>query len=502
MTTEISERPATPLQRLLPIECYRHCDSCTCESCSGTERYSCFCPYCTCSSCSAKAERNADTRDTHLNDDNISVADEDINGKRKQKSQPSNQQPPRKRIKPPHATTIWDHVDAAALDATDLDVPPDVSRFCQVSLAYSASDCLRMCHVVPWTLDEDNLAKLEFAWGLPYRGLYLHSRYNIMTLTTALYGSFIHDCWALLPMDHEYLTALVTMFDSKGSWRKMVRDNDRMTKIYKGAKSFRYLFLPLAHNGGLRDPVIRRNLDTWAESLLTPTNCKINFFPYQKLPVLVSHVQPHYAIFSLGSKLQEHNLTVEDFLGSEYAKLRRKHLDLNFEACIALVSKLYKRWTIRKPPRDFAPRSDGMTEDSDLEDDISTSDECSIRSPMKVASQSSVQSDWNPRRKRRDPGDENVYPDDSLTAIMDENATAYGSDYENDAPDDFLTDDESNSLFNARLNGWVSNITSGLSPPPPSPASSRSGVVPASVTECDSDGDDVKDIGLADMDIS
>jgi hypothetical protein len=108
---------------------------------------------------------------------------------------------PVKRVKADSVnTTIKKLVNEAAISAAKASssVPPSVDRFCLISLGHSPEDCLETCHIVPRAIVEDEvlssvikrgehlsisvqLQKLEFAWGLCYYGLYLHSRYNLIT---------------------------------------------------------------------------------------------------------------------------------------------------------------------------------------------------------------------------------------------------------------------------------------------------------------------------------
>lgn len=186
----MTERPESPLSRIAPAP-FNYCVDCHCDNCKRV--FSCtFCPACGCQACSRSVK---DITYAPERDGSPSAL-----GKRRQKSLMIS---PVKRVKADSIkTAIKKFVQEAAISAASASsfevVPPNVGRFCLISLGHSSEDCLETCHIVPRALDEDNvpfflslntthsvlpvqLQKLEFAWGLRYYGLYLHSRYNLIT---------------------------------------------------------------------------------------------------------------------------------------------------------------------------------------------------------------------------------------------------------------------------------------------------------------------------------
>ena len=85
-------------------------------------------------------------------------------------------------------------------------------------------------------------------------------------------------------------------------------------------------------------------------------------------------------------------------------------------------------------------------------------------------------------------GEDEIYPDDSLTLVFE---AAAEQDDANELPDDEHTDDESDESFYARLDAWVTSVRPG-SPPPsspfPTPAHSHAGS--KTITERDTDSED------------
>ncbi len=156
------ERPDSPLRRIAPVPFY-YCLDCNCNSCAHLLRRT-FCPRCECRACIKDPK---DPTYTPEHDESSTAL-----GKRKQNSLTIS---PVKRVKADSINTVIKRlVYEAALSAASLPMPPNVGRFCLISLGHSAEDCLETCHIVPRALGEDDVL-LSFALNLASAHFYLTS---------------------------------------------------------------------------------------------------------------------------------------------------------------------------------------------------------------------------------------------------------------------------------------------------------------------------------------
>ncbi|KAF9478971.1 hypothetical protein BDN70DRAFT_879371 [Pholiota conissans] len=338
-----------------------YCRFCDCPVCS-TTRDRGYCPTCGCSKC-APSEKDQESKDKDYEnpeDDNPKRKRSKVETLKNSRDLPAT--PSRRGIHGSVASSLATaraHTDTAALQAAGI-TEPGIMRFCLVTFGSTAADCLETCHLVPRALDEDNYAKLEFAWGYKYDGLHLHTRHNLITLNASLHASFDKGCWALVPLDISILDRMSDFF-SDDSWRTKKQDNDRMEKLCEHRTSFNYALVPLLPTkNGMTIPLTRRNLDAWAE-IPNNDNCKTHFFPYSTLPIITSHARPHFVIFNLMSKLRtsgvNHTFVVADTI---YRQVNRQHALL--PVALQTSAALYDMWTSQSPPPSFSPSKASTTE--------------------------------------------------------------------------------------------------------------------------------------------
>ncbi|KAF8963179.1 hypothetical protein BDZ97DRAFT_1920064 [Flammula alnicola] len=441
-------RGRSPLQRVphIPLHSRHHCTE--------NKLVNSPCPNCKCHNDDKNGDKNAIKT---VSDDAMQV-DQEYGVKRKHSKssgRPISDEHLIKKLKStclPGIAEIRRRADEAAIRAITFRVPPGLLQFCLVSLRFAEADCVETCRVVPTTISEDHLEKLEFAWGLHYGTLYLNSRYNLMSLTRQLRKSFDLGSWALVPLDCDHLMSLLSTFTPDGKWRELKRDKRRMIKLYDKAKSFRYALLPLPIDVGLKSALIRRNERTWMypPSLKNPD--ALHYFPYATLPVLTSHIRPHFVIYDLGNKLEDFKIKVDSmddlvtsFPVEQYQALFHAHPGL--DSGILLSSLLYQRWVSERPPVSFFDCS---------KDDASVST-ASVTSGNK----SEVGGDHGKI-------DDEIYPEDSNTLAPSGPGEGQYNDLEGD---DEYPNSETDSCFYDRINQWVENTVPGLEPPT-SPGSS------------------------------
>jgi len=305
-------------------------------------------------------------------------------------------------------------------------------------------------------------------------------------LTSGLHASFDRGSWALVPLDHRYLDELDKFFDKKGNWRKGPRDDTRMKRFYNGAKSFQYTLLALPHDDGMSNPLFRSWTTPTSASELAP-----HFFPYDTLPVIHSHIQPHFVVYNLGTKLCGLDWLNVFLFDDRYRPLKSQHPTLF--TCIQWSMNLYREWTREQPPSSFIDwhsRSGDQMGVADVHSAHNLRDASSRKAPKtgdqgrQIAGQSSGGDDGSGGMVDDEVA---IYPDDSLTLVFE---AAAEQDDTNEPPNDEHTDDESDDSFYARLNTWVRSIQPG-DPSPPSPATLPAYSHPGSkTTEHDIDSED------------
>ncbi|KAG6899049.1 hypothetical protein C0995_007336, partial [Termitomyces sp. Mi166 len=216
----------------------------------------------------------------------------------------------------------------------------DMRKECIISLESGAVEACNLLR--PWTLKEDTLMKIEYAWGLKYRTLDSSLEVNTIYLTPELRSLFESGFLALLPLD-------VPLLD-------MIADTDFAVEkpietAYQGMNGFDYVLVPLP--GMTR--TITRLVKQGSSSDVLPQE---HSFPYTTLPVLHLQVQPHYVAFDLFRKIMKHEVLVNDIrLEKGYEPYFGKYPKAH-RCC----SCMYHVWLTSDVPRSFLDNSEADTD--------------------------------------------------------------------------------------------------------------------------------------------
>ncbi len=207
-----------------------------------------------------------------------------------------------------------------------------------------------------------------------------------------------------------------------------------------------------------------------------------HFFPYGTLPIIHSHIQPHFVIYNLGAKLCSLDFLLSD---NRYRPLISQHP--SFITCVKLSWDLYNEWTREQPPCDF---SEPYSPRDQMETGVDSTNNLDATYNRNVPKRSTRGGQSAGERGGADElgtvnDDVEIYPDDSLTLVFE--ATAEQDDA-NEPPDDEHTDDESDESFYARLSTWITSVRPEPgSPSSPTAISAHS--IPESKRPTKSDGD-------------
>src|SRR5258708_37240970 len=96
----------------------------------------------------------------------------------------------------------------------------------------------------------------------------------------------------------------------------------------------------------MRKPLIR----SWTTAN-SASELKLHFFPFDTLPIIYSHIQPHFAVYNLGTKLCGLDWLNLLFIDNPYRPLTSQHPTLF--TCIQRSMDLFKEWTREQPPSNF-----------------------------------------------------------------------------------------------------------------------------------------------------
>ncbi|KAG6809714.1 hypothetical protein H0H92_015035 [Tricholoma furcatifolium] len=161
--------------------------------------------------------------------------------------------------------------------------------FCLITLLNGACCGAQQCHILPLELakNDETMSKLEYSWGIKHRGLNVHSRYNHLLRH-----------WALAPLDTEILDRFVQGDFTAENSLQDIYDDPHAPKL------FRYAFVAFP-------PIEGRYIGRCNEvNLLQPPTkanpVTLHYYPFSTLPVITSHVRPHYVVYDLGKKLTKH----------------------------------------------------------------------------------------------------------------------------------------------------------------------------------------------------
>jgi len=229
-------------------------------------------------------------------------------------------------------------------------------------------------------------------------------------------------------------------------------------------------------------------LRSWTTAT-SASQLELHFFPYDTLPIIHSHIRPHFVVYNLGMKLSTLNWLQLLFFDDQYQLLTNKHPTLF--ACIQRSMDLYKEWTREQPPSNFGNTYSSGDQSGGA--DISNANNARLaygRKPSNKSGQGDRSTGKSGGGDARGSGtvddEDEIYPDDSLTLVFE---AAAEQDDANEPPNDEHTDDESDESFYERLDTWVTSVRPGP-PPPPSPATVHSHAGSKTISERDTDSED------------
>jgi len=233
----------------------------------------------------------------------------------------------------------------------------------------------------------------------------------------------------------------------------------------------------------MRKPLIR----SWTTATSTSElKSQSHFFPYATLPIIHSHIQPHFVVYNLGTKLLGHDW-LHHLFENRYKPLMSQHP--TFITCVRLSMDIYAEWTRGQPPSGFRETyRSGDQMETGVDSSINFEDTYSLN-VVKRSTRGGQSAGESGGAGGMDTANDDVeiYPNDSLTLVFE--AAAEQEDA-NEPTDDEHTDDESDESFYARLSTWVTSVQPG---PPPSPtaipAHSLPGLKTPKLNKSDSDSD-------------
>ncbi|KAK7039322.1 hypothetical protein R3P38DRAFT_2898863 [Favolaschia claudopus] len=174
------------------------------------------------------------------------------------------------------------------------------------SRPYSA---LQICHIIPRSVSDDHLNKMEWSWEMDSWSLYIDTRFNL----TALMSDWHHAMdgknpttieakdWTLVPR-HDHITQVhqwneaTNEADHIGQYGNIERNSYSQRYIDEKVSEFTYYFLPMSEEA--KFIALHRYA---ADS--DPSDITTHLHPFNDVGSLASHVQPHFVIFSTGEKL-------------------------------------------------------------------------------------------------------------------------------------------------------------------------------------------------------
>ncbi|KIM44014.1 hypothetical protein M413DRAFT_443080 [Hebeloma cylindrosporum] len=212
----------------------------------------------------------------------------------------------------------------------------------------SPANVLDYCHVMGMEEPDDVLDCLEYFWGMPRYTLNLHTRCNICILGPRLHYLF----------DNQGLLFLPTL-----EILKQYREHDIHTPLpYKpddpGAETRKFEYSMLVPPS-MKSVAIFRRKDEDSKS----TNAKdfeIYPFPYEKFPVIESHLLPHFVIYNAGKRLSQMDEKYKQFIAAN------AHIDQVEQRADATLLAFYRwtrhhqlspEWLLKTPPPARKPPS-------------------------------------------------------------------------------------------------------------------------------------------------
>ncbi|KAF7983060.1 hypothetical protein HWV62_23957 [Athelia sp. TMB] len=212
-------------------------------------------------------------------------------------------------------------------------------------------------HYIPRSLswrDSEMMSNLEWWWNISKNTLNFDTRHNIFPLGTALHILFSKNEWLLLPEEHVVDSYYTKCRRVNGEW-----ETERASFSPNIEPVFLYTLVPMPSK--MTSMWISR-LDTipTANSPLQASHVSTHVHPFQTLPLLNSHLRPHFVIFEAGRRLQALSpIVLFEFM--------RQNPLLEKIACI------YHAWV--KIPPEGAEKDESFVPPSPPSDEYSETDE-------------------------------------------------------------------------------------------------------------------------------
>ncbi|KAJ3483273.1 hypothetical protein NLJ89_g12076 [Agrocybe chaxingu] len=291
------------------------CRECECTSCQGIHRFES-----TCTRCSHCQRQDGGPYDP----------------KTPQKPKP-------KRLKQlkqtPNARSTGDSIDSNQkksaddrfLKANSLLKLPKCTKACAVTLQSEPGAGTEMCHIVARNKNTGpfRLSHFEFLWGIEYKEFCVDTSRNVC-VSANLHRAFDEDSWALLPYDIGILSTMRLHYDSR------TQNDPETSTLYGKRKAFRYVLLPLS-SPRFHMPILRLR----PPFVVPQTAADMHIFPYDTLPVLILHIEPHFVIWNLGEIFKRQGLTSKYIAGDPVLTPLRKY-DTALRDCLEIFEMWYE----------------------------------------------------------------------------------------------------------------------------------------------------------------
>ncbi|KAJ7102778.1 hypothetical protein C8R44DRAFT_945538 [Mycena epipterygia] len=158
----------------------------------------------------------------------------------------------------------------------------------------------QFCHLLARRTTHETLTNLEWKLQMPYWTLNIDTSFNVFALVANWHLAMDDDHWTLMP-HHKIISRILewannTIKDDPTGYNKDNRTPISESKLYKGKTKFTYYFLALSDD--MKDVAITRyNKD------FDPKAVENHLHPFSTIGALISHVHPHFVIYSAGDKL-------------------------------------------------------------------------------------------------------------------------------------------------------------------------------------------------------
>ncbi|THH15648.1 hypothetical protein EW146_g4861 [Bondarzewia mesenterica] len=172
---------------------------------------------------------------------------------------------------------------------------------CFVTLHNNDDAVLRRTYLIPQSdrSEHTKLTSLEWAWGMPYFSLNVDEPANMIRLKLDLHLLFDRGQFIFLPS----INFIELFYERKRLRRK--NPNTQLSPItdqYNGQTIFEYRLVPL----GSMSAISRAPRDLNASTTISVVDLDdevLHHYPFSTLPVLRSHVLPHFVLYSSGREL-------------------------------------------------------------------------------------------------------------------------------------------------------------------------------------------------------